>query len=54
MAGWLRGQAGLGDRSFTVRGLGEADPVAANTAPDGSDDPQGRARNRRVAIDIPR
>lgn len=35
---------------FRVTGKGEADPVAPNTRPDGSDNPAGRARNRRVVI----
>jgi outer membrane protein OmpA-like peptidoglycan-associated protein len=39
---------------LVVRGHGEADPVAANTCKDGSDNPQGRARNRRVTITFPR
>jgi outer membrane protein OmpA-like peptidoglycan-associated protein len=37
-----------------VRGHGEADPVAANTNKDGSDNPAGRARNRRVTITFSR
>jgi OOP family OmpA-OmpF porin len=35
---------------LTVAGRGEADPVAPNTRPDGSDDPVGRAANRRVTL----
>ena len=35
---------------LVVRGHGEADPVASNTNKDGSDNPEGRARNRRVTI----
>lgn len=35
---------------FVTAGRGKADPVAANTNPDGSDNPTGRARNRRVTI----
>ena len=31
-------------------GFGEGNPVAPNTEPDGSDDPDGRALNRRVEI----
>ncbi len=31
-------------------GKGEADPVAPNTKPDGSDNPAGRALNRRVTV----
>ncbi|MDR2974997.1 MAG: OmpA family protein [Propionibacteriaceae bacterium] len=38
------------DLVITVNGLGEADPVAANSNPDGSDNPLGRAENRRVEI----
>ena len=40
---------GEGPRLVT-RGRGEADPVAPNTERDGSDDPRGRARNRRVTV----
>lgn len=35
---------------LTVIGRGEADPVAPNTRPDGSDNPAGRAANRRVTL----
>ena len=34
------------------QGLGETQPVAPNTKPDGSDDPDGRQKNRRVEIVI--
>ncbi len=39
---------------FTYRtaGFGETKPVASNTKPDGSDDPDGRAQNRRVEITV--
>jgi len=36
--------------TFTVTGHGPADPVASNTRPDGSDDPDGRRQNRRVNV----
>ena len=36
--------------SYTSVGFGETKPVAPNTRPDGSDDPDGRALNRRVEI----
>jgi outer membrane protein OmpA-like peptidoglycan-associated protein len=50
----LRGRlSGAGPRLVT-RGHGEADPVAANTRKNGSDNPKGRARNRRVTITFPR
>lgn len=39
-------------RTMQVRGLGESVPVAANTLPDGTDNPEGRQRNRRVEIII--
>ena len=36
--------------SFAAAGHGASDFVAPNTHPDGTDDPAGRARNRRVAV----
>lgn len=54
VAGWLRAQPGLASRTFDVVGKGEADPVAPNTRTDGSDNPEGRARNRRVEVVIPK
>ena len=39
-----------GAEDFRIHGLGASDPVAPNTRPDGSDDPEGRARNRRVTL----
>jgi outer membrane protein OmpA-like peptidoglycan-associated protein len=36
--------------TVTTFGLGEGDPVVPNERPDGSDDPDGRQRNRRVEI----
>jgi outer membrane protein OmpA-like peptidoglycan-associated protein len=36
--------------TYQSNGHGEADPVAPNTKPDGSDNPAGRALNRRVTI----
>lgn len=35
---------------YAAVGFGESKPVAPNTKPDGSDDPEGRALNRRVEI----
>jgi photosystem I P700 chlorophyll a apoprotein A2 len=35
---------------MSTRGWGEAKPLAPNTRPDGSDDPEGRQKNRRVEI----
>jgi outer membrane protein OmpA-like peptidoglycan-associated protein len=36
--------------TFNVVGFGESRPVAPNNNPDGSDNPDGRAQNRRVEI----
>jgi len=33
-------------------GFGETKPVAPNARPDGSDDPEGRQKNRRVEVII--
>lgn len=41
----------LGGR-ISTKGSGETKPVASNTKPDGSDDPEGRQKNRRVEIVI--
>lgn len=49
---WLVTNAGVDAATVTTRGWGEAQPVAPNAKPDGSDDPEGRQRNRRVAITI--
>ena len=48
---WLARQ-GLGGLRLTSKGLGETQPVAPNAKPDGSDDPDGRQKNRRVEIVI--
>jgi len=40
--------------TFTVDGKGAADPVAPNQNDDGSDNPAGRALNRRVTITFDR
>jgi outer membrane protein OmpA-like peptidoglycan-associated protein len=43
---------GLGDMKFAAEGFGAKKPVAPNTKTDGSDDPEGRQKNRRVEIVI--
>jgi outer membrane protein OmpA-like peptidoglycan-associated protein len=53
VADWLAGH-GVAESRITTHGRGKADPVAPNTKLDGSDDPVGRARNRRVQISVPR
>lgn len=37
---------------ISVEGKGAADPIAPNTHSDGSDNPEGRAKNRRVEIKV--
>lgn len=49
VAARLQREAG---RTLGAQGFGERQPVAANTRPDGSDDPDGRQKNRRVEIRI--
>lgn len=49
---WLVGRGGLGAARVATRGLGMAHPVAPNRNEDGSDNPEGRARNRRVEITV--
>lgn len=43
---------GVAPARITVIALGEQNPTADNAHPDGSPDEEGRAKNRRVTIDI--
>lgn len=43
---------GLNNLKFSTEGFGAKKPVAPNTKPDGSDDPEGRQKNRRVELVI--
>jgi photosystem I P700 chlorophyll a apoprotein A2 len=47
---WLVKNAGVDAGIMRTEGLGETKPVAPNTNPDGSDNPEGRQKNRRVEI----
>ena len=47
--GWLV-QRGALPATTAVQGWGERRPVAPNARPDGTDDPAGRQKNRRVAV----
>lgn len=47
---WLVTNAGLSPGRLHTRGWGKTKPVAPNTKPNGADDPEGRAKNRRVEI----
>jgi outer membrane protein OmpA-like peptidoglycan-associated protein len=46
---WL-GAHGAIPSATPIKGYGKRMPVAPNVAPDGSDDPEGRQKNRRVEI----
>ncbi len=49
---WLVEKHGIAASRIEAKGWGETKPVAPNTNPDGSDNPAGRAMNRRVVITI--
>ena len=49
---WFVTKEGLKDVNFATQGYGAKNPVAPNTKPDGSDDPAGRQKNRRVEITV--
>jgi outer membrane protein OmpA-like peptidoglycan-associated protein len=49
---WLLRQDGLQRIHFVTAGFGATQPVAPNTKTDGSDDPDGRQKNRRVELII--
>lgn len=51
---WLRERGGIDPARMSASGQGEKNPVTSNTKADGSDDPDGRRRNRRVEIVIAR
>jgi outer membrane protein OmpA-like peptidoglycan-associated protein len=48
---WL-GTKGIAQANVKTRGWGATKAVAPNSKPDGSDDPEGRQKNRRVEITI--
>jgi outer membrane protein OmpA-like peptidoglycan-associated protein len=47
---WLTKNASIAPRRIATSSFGKRRPVAPNTKPDGSDDPEGRQKNRRVEI----
>ena len=49
---WFVKSGGVAASRITTRGWGKTKPVAPNTKPDGSDDPDGRQKNRRVEITV--
>jgi outer membrane protein OmpA-like peptidoglycan-associated protein len=51
---WLTTNAGIAPGRLQAKGYGESRPIAQNTNPNGSDNPEGRQKNRRVEVIIPR
>jgi len=49
---WLIKEHGIKPDILKTKGWGEQKPIAPNTKRDGSDNPEGRAKNRRVVITI--
>jgi outer membrane protein OmpA-like peptidoglycan-associated protein len=49
---WLVKSGGIGANRLSAKGFGKTKPVAPNAKPDGSDDPEGRQKNRRVEIRV--
>ena len=47
---WLVRNGNMNVSNISAKGFGERYPVAENTNPDGTDNPLGRAMNRRVSI----
>ena len=47
---WLVQKEKVSNARIATSGFGAKKPVASNSKPDGSDDPEGRQRNRRVEI----
>jgi outer membrane protein OmpA-like peptidoglycan-associated protein len=49
---WLQRNAGIQQSRITTRGWGETKPIAPNKNPNGSDNPTGRQKNRRVELTL--
>jgi outer membrane protein OmpA-like peptidoglycan-associated protein len=47
---WLVANAQVNGATISTRGWGKTKPITYNAKPDGSDDPEGRAKNRRVQV----
>lgn len=54
VATWFGTQVGVRQRTFQTSGKGETAPIAPNATADGRDDPQGRQKNRRVEVVLPK
>jgi outer membrane protein OmpA-like peptidoglycan-associated protein len=51
---WLVKDGGIAANRLSAKGFGKSKPFAPNARPDGSDDPEGRQKNRRVEIRVKR
>jgi len=51
---WLASKGSVDEERLQTKGFGENQPVAPNSKADGSDNPAGRQKNRRVEVRIPR
>jgi outer membrane protein OmpA-like peptidoglycan-associated protein len=49
---WLVDKASIDSSRIETSGKGESEPTAPNSHPDGTDNPEGRKKNRRVEIRI--
>ena len=49
---YLTGNGIDASRLVGPNGYGESRPIAPNTNPDGSDNPEGRAQNRRTELNV--
>lgn len=47
---WFTDREGIRNVEFSTAGFGAKRPKVSNKKPDGSDDPEGRQKNRRVEI----
>lgn len=45
-------QAGISPTRIVAKGYGETQPIARNTNPDGTDNPEGRQKNRRTEFKV--
>jgi outer membrane protein OmpA-like peptidoglycan-associated protein len=49
---WLVHNGGVNGKQIKVKGWGKANPVASNTHSEGSDNPEGGQKNRRLEITV--
>ena len=53
VAAWLSNNTDIPRENLIAKGYGETQPVTENQKPNGEDNPEGRAKNRRVEVIIP-